>query len=173
MVATTTTRAMRRANKRRAEGPLNRAEQRALDAISSARIAGIVLDDDRDVQMPAVHGKIAMSVEASADMGGASLRWNLSESELDKMLAEASHALDFEPVEKRRALARETVISILLRGDHVHDVAVANTLGALVTWLIFSSDSAPVLRQRKATNAGYLISQTGPDEWNFRLVAGS
>ncbi len=172
MVAMPTTRAMRRATKRRADGPLNRAEQRALDAISSARIAGIVLDD-RDVQMPAERGKIAMSVEASADMGGASLRWNLSGSELDRMLASASHALDFEPEAKRRALARETVITILLRGDHIHDVAVANTLAALVTWLIFSSDSAPLLRQRKATNAGYLVSQTGPDEWNFRLVAGS
>jgi hypothetical protein len=172
MVAMPTTRAVRRANKRRAEGPLNRAEQRALDAISSARIAGIVLDD-RDVQMPAERGKVAMSVEASADMGGASLRWNLSESELDRMLAEASHALDFEPEIKRRALARETVITILLRGDHAHDVAVANTLAALVTWLIYTGDSAPLLRQRKATNAGYLVSQIGLDEWNFRLVAGS
>ena len=166
------TRAMRRAIKRRQEGPLDRAELRAVNAITTARLAGLVLDD-RDVEMPAVPGKLAFSVEMAADLGGASLRWNLSDTEIDQLMAEAERALASELGPKRRPLARETVISVLLREDHMHVIQAANAVAAMVTWLIFTGDLGPALRSKMTKgSAGYLITATAPDEWNFRLVAG-
>jgi hypothetical protein len=164
------TRATRRAlaaQQRKAHGkPAPMTEIKALNALYDAAVTGLVLDGDV-ADHPAEEGKIAFS----AELDEASLRWNASWGEIDTMLAAAEHTLAALPESERRDTARATIISLLLSSRHLQ-IREGTVVAGLVTWLALTGPAGTLLRQQPTSHIGYLITRTGADEHNFRLIAG-
>jgi len=165
----TSSRAARRAAAAKArKGGLSAAERHALAVIEQAREKGRTVDGDL-VTMPALPGQaIAFSVEFDE----ASLEWNATRAQIDEYVAVASDALQGLPEPDRRPFARQQVVQALAENKHLRGGRDSQAVCCLTCWLMFTGANAAQLRRVALNHASYVISRTGPGEYNFRLIGG-
>lgn len=166
----TSSRAMRRAvaAKARKGGGLSEAERHALAIIEQAREKGRTVDGDL-VTMPALPGQaLAFSVEFEE----ASLEWNATWKQIDDYVAVASQALQGIREPDRRPFAREQIVQTLANNKHLRGGKESQAVCCFTCWLMFTGPSAAQLRRVAINHVAYVISRTGPGEYNFRLIGG-
>lgn len=165
----TSSRAARRAAVAKARnGGLSAAERHALAIIEQAREKGRTVDGDL-VTMPALPGQaLAFSVEFKE----ASLEWNATWVQIDEYVAVANDALQGIPEPDRRAFAREQIVQALANNRHVRGGKDSAAVCCFTCWLMFTGPSAAQLRRVALNHVAYVITRTGPGEYNFRLIGG-
>lgn len=138
----------------------------AAEIIEEARQRGLTVDGHL-VSAPVKPGQVAFSIQ----FDDAGLNWQLTWSQIDHMVELADRYLRPEAPAARRGLARQLVLTAIRENRHL-DLKVANIVALMAIWLMFRGDSGDKLRLLRVRHAGYIITEKGPEDYNFRLVAG-